>query len=138
MIIRFYISEHNIRQFWGDTQTLPAQIAKEKSLQVHQIVQRLAHAGMCEDEIAQESIFLPRLHGHCHQIDDFARLRSEQGTAQYLIGIGIHHHLEQPVRIAQCTGTGNGGDGEFVYFDVQAFLGGLRPRSCRCVKAAGL
>ena len=77
---------------------------------------------MCEDEITQESILLPHLHGHRHQIDYFTRLRAKQSATHYLIGIGIHYHLEQSVRIAQCTGTGNGEDGEFVYLNVQTFL----------------
>ena len=60
---------------------------------------------MCKDKITEEGIFLPGLHGHCHQVDDLARFRTKQRTSHYLVRIGVHHHLEQSVRIAQSPGT---------------------------------
>ena len=64
---------------------------------------------MCKDKITEEGIFLPGLHSHCHQVDDFTRFRPKQRAAQNLVRIGIYHYLEESVRIAQSPGTRNGG-----------------------------
>ena len=51
-----------------------------------QIVECFTHAGVREDEIAQESVVLARLHRHSHGIDHLTRIGSEERAAQYLIG----------------------------------------------------
>ena len=81
---------------------------------------------MCKDKITEEGIFLPGLHGHCHQVDDLARFRTKQRTSHYLVRIGVHHHLEQSVRIAQSPGTRNSGYRQFVDLYIQSLLARCR------------
>lgn len=77
---------------------------------------------MCKDKITEEGIFLPGLHSHCHQVDDLTRFRAKQRTSQNLVRIGVHHYLEESVRIAQSPGTRNGGYRQLVDLYIQSFL----------------
>ena len=91
---------------------------------------------MCKDKITEEGIFLPGLHSHCHQVDDLARFRTKQRTSHYLVRIGVHHHLEESVRIAQVLARGMAATGSLLTFIFNPFLRASASLS-RCVKAAG-
>ena len=81
---------------------------------------------MCKDKITEEGIFLPGLHSHCHQVDDLTRFRAKQRTSQNLVRIGVHHYLEESVRIAQSPGTRNGGYRQLVDLYIQSLLACFR------------
>gem|GEM_PF-2854913 len=53
-----------------------------RSSEVCQVVERFTHARVREDEVAQERVLLPRLHGRRYGVDDLPGFRPKKRAAQ--------------------------------------------------------